>query len=345
MVRQGDITVVLFLGRSTSPRLIARMELEALERCRREAKARPAQRQRPPSPPPHADVENDEAADASRGAEERELRGTGLSWTGTVRVRVRLVGDGVGGREARLEGLGGGTRVAEVLRLAAASLGVPAGAELAVRSAGARLLRGEETLAEAGVPREGGVVEVLVWVGEGGGGLWRLPGWMVGRRRAAVVESTGGPGNLVFGPGFRLRASLCFPDHDPAPADGASVFAPPPPEEGLAGAVVGLLGQLEGDVAGIEGAVARLNATPPPLATPDDLHPQGGPEALIGRQAEAEARWAEERRALAEADADLRAEVERLRTRLEQANSDGREEVRRCVKARDAMCELKGEVI
>ncbi len=41
-------------------------------------------------------------------------------------------------------------------------------------------------------------------------------------------------------------------------------------------------------------------------------------------QAEVEARWAEDRRALTEVEAGLRAEVERLRAR---------EEVRRCVQA------------
>ena len=185
-------------------------------------------------------------------------------------MRARLEGLRAGGREAWVEGLAGAMRVAEVLPLAAAALGVPAAAEAALR-VDARVLRGDETLAEAGVPREGGVIEVWVTVGEGGGGLlptWHAPwwgylGWTVGRRRAAVAESTGGPGNLVFGPGFRLQAQLGYPDQAPTPADGVSIFAPPA-EEGLAGAVGGLLGELEGDVAVIKEAVARLNAADSP---------------------------------------------------------------------------------
>ncbi len=41
-------------------------------------------------------------------------------------MRVRLAGKGAGRREARQEVLVGATPVAEVLRLAAANLGVPA---------------------------------------------------------------------------------------------------------------------------------------------------------------------------------------------------------------------------
>ncbi len=63
-------------------------------------------------------------------------------------------------------------------------------------------------------------------------------------------------------------------------------------------------------------------------------------EAEGRRQAEAEARWAKDRQTLAEAEAGLRAEVERLRTRLEPAGGGGgpKEEVRRC--ASDAIGEL-----
>ena len=49
-----------------------------------------------------------------------EARGELDRWT----LLVRMAGEGAGAREARLEGLAGGTRVAEALRLAAEALGV-----------------------------------------------------------------------------------------------------------------------------------------------------------------------------------------------------------------------------
>jgi hypothetical protein len=57
--------------------------------------------------------------------------------------------------------------VAEVQRLAAEALGVPAGAKAALRL-GTRELRGEETLAEAGVGA-GGAEELWLAVGVAGG--------------------------------------------------------------------------------------------------------------------------------------------------------------------------------
>jgi hypothetical protein len=89
-------------------------------------------------------------------------------------VRVLLAGGGADRRETRLEGLAGATRVAEVLRLGAEALGVPAATEVALRL-GSRQLRGDDTLAEAGVPNEEGVV-VSVSVGEAGG----MPGGCFG---------------------------------------------------------------------------------------------------------------------------------------------------------------------
>ena len=90
-----------------------------------------------------------------------------------------------GGWEARLEGLAGGTRVAEALRLAAEALGVAPGVEAALRL-DTRELRGEETLAEAGVGA-GCEVELWVAVGEAGG----MPGGcfgLGGQRQLAVEE-------------------------------------------------------------------------------------------------------------------------------------------------------------
>ncbi len=81
-------------------------------------------------------------------------------------MRVRLAGKTAGEREARLERLAGAT-VADFLRLAAEALGVPAAAGAALRL-GARELRGEDTLAEAGVGA-GCVEELRVVVGLSGG--------------------------------------------------------------------------------------------------------------------------------------------------------------------------------
>ncbi len=73
---------------------------------------------------------------------------------------------GAGGLEVRLQGLAGVTRMADVLTLSAAALGLPDGAEVALRS-DARVLRGEETLEEAGMLCEGGELEM--WMGRPGG--------------------------------------------------------------------------------------------------------------------------------------------------------------------------------
>ena len=80
-------------------------------------------------------------------------------------VTARLGGEG-GVREVALDGLAGTTRVAALVARAAAALGVSGKAEgvgLAVKS---RLLRGEDTLAAAGVA-SGDVVYVCC--GEEGG--------------------------------------------------------------------------------------------------------------------------------------------------------------------------------
>ena len=78
-----------------------------------------------------------------------------------IGITLRLAGTGEAGREAVLEGLRGATRVEEVRRLGAALLGVrPA---LVYES---RLLRDEETLAEAGV---GAQARVEARVGDAGG--------------------------------------------------------------------------------------------------------------------------------------------------------------------------------
>ena len=113
------------------------------------------------------------------------------------------------------------------------------------------MLRGEETLAEAGVPAAGGVVDLRV--GDGGG----MPG--------AGADST----PSIFAPGGSAPSIFAPADSPPsifAPAD--SIFAAAQPdgagggdvEEGLAGAVGGLLGQVSGHESRIEGAVLRLRA-------------------------------------------------------------------------------------
>jgi hypothetical protein len=103
-------------------------------------------------------------------------------WRVTVRLAGKLAGAGAA-LEVVLEGLGA-TRVEEVLRQAAAALGVGAeagsGAEMTVWCEG-RGLRGEETLTEAGVG-VGGVVEVFL--GSAGG----MPG-----AGAASMSALAGP--------------------------------------------------------------------------------------------------------------------------------------------------------
>ena len=89
-------------------------------------------------------------------------------------VTARLAGDSEGpAREVVVEGLTGAMRVAELLARAAAVLAVPATVDTRVLMADSRLLRGEDTLAEAGVGA-GGAVEVCL--GEGGG----MPGGCFG---------------------------------------------------------------------------------------------------------------------------------------------------------------------
>ena len=89
-------------------------------------------------------------------------------------VTARLAGDSEGpAREVVVEGLTGAMRVAELLARAAAVLAVPATVDTRVLMADSRLLRGEDTLAEAGVGA-GGAVEVCL--GEEGG----MPGGCFG---------------------------------------------------------------------------------------------------------------------------------------------------------------------
>ncbi len=102
-------------------------------------------------------------------------------------MRVRLAGKTAGEREARLEMLAGAT-VAEFLRLAAEALGVPAAAGAALRL-GARVLRGEDTLAEAGVCA-GCVEELRVVVGLSGG-MPTVEGGVLGALDALQVQVSG----------------------------------------------------------------------------------------------------------------------------------------------------------
>jgi hypothetical protein len=186
----------------------------------------------------------------------------GGRWT----LRVRVTADGAAVRAVRLEGLAGGTRVAEALRLAAGALGLAAAAaeEAVVRSgADSRVLRGEETLAEAGAGA-GGEVEVEVQAGMRGGGLWRFFGRMVGRNSATVTGWSGWPGDVVTGPGFSLHAQLGYPEPAVAVAD-EGIFAQQTDEEPV-GAFGGLLKDIEAELSsleGLEGLEARLKAASP----------------------------------------------------------------------------------
>jgi hypothetical protein len=79
-------------------------------------------------------------------------------------ITARVEGNG-NERAVAVEGLKGTTRVEELCLRAAVALGVPLGAEVALWGE-LRLLRGEETLAEMGVPM---VVDFKFCVGEIGG--------------------------------------------------------------------------------------------------------------------------------------------------------------------------------
>jgi hypothetical protein len=135
-------------------------------------------------------------------------------------MTVRLGGKRTVGRRVVLEGLQGATRLEEVLLLA----GVQTGAEAAVLCE-SRLLRGEATLAEAGLAA-GGAVQM--WEGKPGG----MPG--------ADSDS-------IFAMAYSIFAT--------AQPDGAGESDK---QEELAGAVGGLLGQLSREETGLEGAVRRL---------------------------------------------------------------------------------------
>jgi hypothetical protein len=154
-------------------------------------------------------------------------QGDDAGWTETV----RLVSEGAVGRDVALEGLRGGTRVEEVVGLAAASLGVRAGEEVALLFQ-SRLLLSEATLEEACV-LPAAVIDV--WVGEGGG----MPG--------------ADPDPL-----FALAAP---------PQTSHSIFAPPPQgsggegDAGLLRVVEGLLGAPSSYESGIEGAAQRVAET------------------------------------------------------------------------------------
>jgi hypothetical protein len=127
-----------------------------------------------------------------------------------------------GGRRVVLEGLEGATRVVEVLLLA----GVQTGAESLVLYE-SRLVRGEATLAEAGLAAAGGgAVEMFE----------RKLGGMPGADSDSI---------------FAMADSI-FATAQPDGAAGSGE------QEELAGAVGGLLGQLSREETRLEGAVRRF---------------------------------------------------------------------------------------
>ena len=135
---------------------------------------------------------------------------------------ARLGGERSVGRWVVLEGLEGAKRVEEVLLLA----GVQTGAEALVLYE-SRLLRGEATLAEAGL------------AAAGGGALKMLEGKLGGM--------PGADSDSIF-----AMADSIFATAQPDGAAGSEE------QEELAGVVGGLLGQLSREESRLEGAVRRL---------------------------------------------------------------------------------------
>ena len=105
-------------------------------------------------------------------------QGDGAEW----RVTLRLAGKGAG-RDVALSGLRGATRVKDVLRQGAEALGAGTQAVVVVRCEG-RVLRGDETLEEAGAGAAG-VVELVVEVGVAGG----MPGAEAASIRALAEQA------------------------------------------------------------------------------------------------------------------------------------------------------------
>ncbi len=196
-------------------------------------------------------------------------------WT----LRVRLAVKGASGPEARLEGLAGDTRVAEILLLAAKALGVPTAVETALRL-DARVLRGQDTLAEAGVVAGAG--QVWVAVGEAGG----MPSGCFG---------FGGQQQAVDELRARVREAEARADEEKRRHAEAEA-------------------QLQVEVQRLRTAAAASEQT---QQTVDALlvrvrDAEGRAEVEARRHAEAEARWKEERNKTSEEEAHLKAEAVRL---------------------------------
>ncbi len=179
----------------------------------------------------------------------RFVQGDATGWMATV----LLAGKAGVAREVGLEGLRGAMRGEEVLRLANAAIGVRTGGGVGLRC-GSRLLRGEATLAEAGVG-VGGVAEV--WVGEAGGmpvGCFGFGGQQqtVNELRLRVVEAEAEARRHAEAEArlqaevelLRTRSSAGTPA--PAGAAAARVDATAqqlPEAPSLAGVLVGRLGE------------------------------------------------------------------------------------------------------
>jgi hypothetical protein len=148
-------------------------------------------------------------------AEEETLSKTSSVWRVTVRLAVK--GTGAFAREVVLEGLLGSTRVEEVLRRGAEALGVGSRAPAAARCRG-RLLRGGDTLEEAGVGADGAVE---VWAGIAGGmpsgaeaavcgneELAEAVG-QLGRDASGITKACAGPDSAPWEPRVRSAPREC----------------------------------------------------------------------------------------------------------------------------------------
>ncbi len=216
---------------------------------------------------------------------------------------MKLAGEGAGGREAGLEGLWGAMRVAEVLRLALEALSVPTVAGAALRL-GARELRGEDTLAEAGVGAgAGGAEELWVAVGVAGGMPTVEGGGVFGALDALQAQVSGLVSVLDLAPQGTRQS-------------GRREIGAIGQERAAAAPVFPMTAEVVLFIAAI--LQSRLLCQSRRSLDPAGSYRQGGQhqavEELRARVRGAEARADEERRRLAEAEARLEAEVKRLQS-------------------------------
>jgi hypothetical protein len=209
-------------------------------------------------------------------------------WT----VAVRVAGHG-----CVWKGLKGSTRADELLARASAEMGVPAGSMASGVWCESRLLRADESLEGAGVPRTGG--EMHVRAGEAGGMPLRWSWFGFGsRQRSHVHPTTAGTTLAGWSPGgslIQVQSELGFqlgdpgawlaevgavPDEPGANSSESDIFSQSDlsmdPAVGLgggaelAGALGTLLRKLSLDVSGIEGAAQRLGAMSSDRIVPEE---------------------------------------------------------------------------